>query len=330
MMVRCLSILPHPYIRADPLAGWWYAEKLGGQGWVPSAFVKEEKLPAYTPTARRPVRKSITSRFTHRPSPATLPTDQEAGKQQLVQSYKTLLERAENLLRETTLLRDLTTREDNEPTTGVTAGSSILNALGSFFSGSKKKENPIAARFEKHIPDLVAISSGRISSVVRVQQPGSVRAVAREMQNSPEKAVDIAFEDLEGMARWLNSPANSSSPLDNDGIREALVKRMRSLESALPDSLKFHAPAALMHVEHEVLRRKYIGGDITMLGDNISDIPRVSFLVTEDGYAWVGLSFLSVLLVLKTSPGYGRTSTSFIEQWRYNAKPSQSPDVYHE
>jgi hypothetical protein len=220
-----------------------------------------------------------------RAAPATaLPTDREKGKKQLLEGYESLLDQAKSLLRETILLRDLSQQGTESKTQAK--GSSILNVLGSFFSGDKKKEDTVSARFEKHIPDLAAITDGRVSTVVRVRQPGSVRSVARAMEAKPQEAVDIAFKDLEDMARWLGSPANSTSPLDNDGVREALVKRVRTLEAALAEKVKPHGATALMHVEHEVLRKKYIGGDTTMLGDPISEIPRGSFYVTEDGYAW--------------------------------------------
>jgi len=245
--------------------------------------------PPYTPqTISNPIAKPAvptTPRISLRSTQPVLSKDQDARQRQLAQGYESLLDRAKNLLRETTLLRDLT-QGSTEPATPTT-GSSIMNVLGSFFSSGKKKDDNVAARFEKHIPDLAAISEGRISSVVRVQQPGSVRTVARAMQKKPDKAVDIAFDDLEAMARWLSSPSSSSSPLDNDGVREALVKRVRGLEAALPDTLKAHSLTALMHVEHEVFKKSYIGGDTTMLGDPVSEIARASFLVTEDGYAWV-------------------------------------------
>lgn len=220
-------------------------------------------------------------------APSQLPRDREAGKQKLLEGYEALLEKAKGLLRETTLLRDLqNTNTSAASSTSNSAIHSVFSTIGSIFPLCKKKEDPIHGRFEKHVQDLVAITNGRVSTVVRVRQPGSVGSVARSMEASPQEAVDVAFKDLEETARWLSSSANSATPLDNDGVREALVKRVRSLETALSDSVKPHAATALMHIEHEVLRKKYIGGDTTMLGDPISDIERASFYVTEDGYPW--------------------------------------------
>jgi len=112
-------------------------------------------------------------------------------------------------------------------------------------------------------------------------QPGSAQSVARMMEKNSERAVDIAVGDLEAMARWLQS----QDALDNDSVREALVKRLSLVSSALPDGMKRHAALALMHVEHELLRRTYVD-DETMYGDKVVDIPRARFLVTEDNYGW--------------------------------------------
>ena len=213
----------------------------------------------------------------------TIPEDVELGKVQLYQDYEALRSRAKKLLRETTLLRDLT--EQHVESTAISNSSSVMNVLGSIFSINRKKDESITSRFEKHIPDLVALANGRVSTVVRVRQPGSVRSVARTMEGKPDEAVDIAVTDLEDMARWLASPATQSSPLDNDAVREALVKRVQTLVATLSDELKPHASTALMHIEHEVLRRTYVCKE-TMYGDPVADIPRSHFLVTEDGYPW--------------------------------------------
>lgn len=113
-------------------------------------------------------------------------------------------------------------------------------------------------------------------------QPGSAQSVARMMEKNSERAVDIAVDDLEAMARWLRS---QDGRLNDDGVREALVKRQGLVSSALPDGMKRHAALALMHIEHELLRRTYVC-DETMYGDKVVDIPRARFLVTEDNYGW--------------------------------------------
>jgi len=238
-------------------------------------------LPVHASPSSEPKRKY--GRFPIRVTPAKIPKDKTLGTIELTQGYESLLERAKALLQETTQLRNLAQQVEPKPNGGSTG---ILNAFGSLFWPNKKEESRVSTRFEKHIPDLVAIADGRISSVVRVRQPGSVKTTAKAMQTKPKKALETAFNDLEDMARWLSSPANASQQLDSDSIREGLVKRVQSLAAVLPERLKPTAMAALMHTEHEVLRRKYISGDTTMFGDLVSDIPRENFYVTEDGYAW--------------------------------------------
>lgn len=209
----------------------------------------------------------------------------DQAKLDLQLGYEALRAQAEKLLRETRLIRDLALKND--------AANSVSpkgkgKATWSWFSvPEEKKENAFAARFESHIVNLTALSDGRVSSVIRVRQPGSARAVAREMESSPHKAVDIAVSDLDGMARWLrsNNPSTSS-----DELREILVKRVQALSTALPENMRMHATTALMHAEHEVLQRRYRCNnqniEETMLGDPISEIPRARFWVTEDGYPW--------------------------------------------
>jgi hypothetical protein len=118
--------------------------------------------------------------------------------------------------------------------------------------------------------------------VKQTSQPGSAKSVARMMEKNPDRAVDIAVDDLEAMARWLRS---QDARLNDDGVREALVNRLGLVSSALPDGMKRYAALALMHVEHEFLRRIYVC-DETMYGDKVVDIPRARFLVTEDNYGW--------------------------------------------
>ena len=222
-----------------------------------------------------------------RPPPPSIPVDIEEAQLELLRGYNALRTKAAKLLRETCLVKDLA--KQHEPLvpvpekTGKGKGISFMNLLkNQVFSASKKKEASISPRFDVHIQNLTDITDGRISSVVRVRQPGSAQAVARAMEKNPERAVDIAIGDLEDMARWLRS--QSGHP-DNDAVREALVKRVGMLSSALSNGMKRNASLALMHVEHELLRRTYVC-DETMYGDKVADIPRTRFLATEDGYPW--------------------------------------------
>ncbi|OCK84583.1 hypothetical protein K432DRAFT_413904 [Lepidopterella palustris CBS 459.81] len=196
------------------------------------------------------------------PLPAvTLPDDLDDAKQDFSQGYKALQSRARTLVADLLHLRSL-----RHPK-GV--------------PGSYPADNATS----KQISDLQGIADGKLSSVVRARPPGSARSVARAMQMRPEEAVEIAHADLEDTARWLRAPHGKPSSIDNDGVREALVKRVRALVAALPDNLQEHPETALMHIEHESLARKYVN-DESMLGDRIIDVPRANFWVTEDNYAW--------------------------------------------
>jgi hypothetical protein len=112
--------------------------------------------------------------------------------------------------------------------------------------------------------------------------PGSARSVARSIKDSSSEATPLAITDLEGIIIWMRS---QSSGTDDDAVRDVLVKRVDAVQSALPDDLKVHCELALMHVEHEYLKRNYVNTE-TMLGDEVKDIPRAKFYVTEDNYAW--------------------------------------------
>jgi hypothetical protein len=189
-------------------------------------------------------------------------------KQDLVHGYTSFKTRAKALFRDASLLRGL----------------------------RLQKRLPI--RNDTYVDDLEALAAGRITTVLKSSSgpfnqaptntsrpPDSARAVARRMSANPENALNLAISDLEAMAKWLRSAGNQPSIMDNDTLRELLAKRVKTLTSALPEDLKIHAHTAMMHIEHELLGRKYVN-DETMLGDTIAEIPRDDFYVTEDNYAW--------------------------------------------
>ena len=106
------------------------------------------------------------------------------------------------------------------------------------------------------------------------------------------------------MARWLRS--NRSPNLDNDAVRDALVKRVGALSASLVEELQPYASLALMHIEHEVLGRTYMCTE-TMLGDPVADIPRSKFWASEDGYAW---DMEELVQALKANSGVMRNPLS--------------------
>jgi len=121
---------------------------------------------------------------------------------------------------------------------------------------------------------------------VPARSPQSARALARAMEAENGRALDLATNDLVQVARWhRSSSTRTGASMTDDAVRRALVKRVEVLQCALPGELQQYATAALMHVEHEELNRKYVN-DETMYGENIRDIPRSKFFTTEDGYAW--------------------------------------------
>jgi protein involved in temperature-dependent protein secretion len=153
--------------------------------------------------------------------------------------------------------------------------------------------------FESKISAVEDLARGKVNSVKPSQSstaPTSARTVARAMEAAydPDKAMDIALEDLMAIAKWLQSVENQATRLTlstnsaepNDSVRESLVKRVQALKAALPQQLQPSADTAFMHVEHEVLKKNYQGITKTMNLDDVADIPRENFWVSEDGYPW--------------------------------------------
>lgn len=191
------------------------------------------------------------------PAPkAVLVTDVNAAKKQLSEGYEVLIARAKQLQQDAQLLRDLERQQEK------------------------------VVRCDKYVSTLEDLAGGKISTILRVKPPHSARAAARLIEATPDRAMEMAITDLDDMIRWQRSPSNPSPAADNDAIREAIAKRVKVVIASLPDRLGPAINDAFMHVEHETLRvRKYINSE-TMYGDAIPDIPRSSFWVSEDGYAW--------------------------------------------
>ena len=154
---------------------------------------------------------------------------------------------------------------------------------------------------EAQISDLAALANGQVSSVVRVRSLESVEVVAEAIMagssDSGENGVDVALKDLEDLLSWLKvsgdpvgtiikGESSSTDKDDQNGTREALVKRVKALKAFLPETMQPIADLALMHAEHELLHRKYVNDETMVSFDAISDIPRATFWSSEDGYAW--------------------------------------------
>lgn len=140
----------------------------------------------------------------------------------------------------------------------------------------------------KSVARVGAIVEGRKGEpTLAAGPPGSARSVARYVQDNHnhKDVTGLIITDLENAMMWLRAPYGKPSGVNDDSVRDALVKRKTALESALPDEMKVHCELALMHIEHENLERNYANTE-TMLGDEVKDITRENFYVTEDNYAW--------------------------------------------
>jgi hypothetical protein len=138
----------------------------------------------------------------------------------------------------------------------------------------------------KDVDKVQAIAEGGgFGQAATLKPPGSARSVARLMRDNSDEAASLAISDLEDTVKWIRAPHGKSSGVDDDAVRDFLVKRTEAVQSTLPDSLKVFCELALMHVEHEYLERNYANTE-TMLCEEIKDVPRANFYVTEDNYAW--------------------------------------------
>ncbi|KAG4436980.1 hypothetical protein IFR05_007550 [Cadophora sp. M221] len=212
------------------------------------------------------------------PTPTTT-AERHALEGELVEGFERLQARAKTILRETRQVRDM-----------------------------QQEAGATAVRSDNHLQDLKALVEGRVSAVVSVRVPLSARAIARVMEADLGRALDVVVADLADFVRWKRASGEPSAS-DNDSIRDGLARRVRAIVAALPDTpddLQQHPLTALMHAEHEELERKYIN-DETMYGDAVTDIPRASFWVTEDGYAW-DMNELSA--ALKSNKGVMRNPLS--------------------
>jgi hypothetical protein len=130
--------------------------------------------------------------------------------------------------------------------------------------------------------NLKDISAGRVSTAIKTGSIVAVREMAREIEETPTKCLELLIEDFESVVQWGLA---QNPPLSRDAIRERIVKRKTLMEAALPEAMERHSDAALKEIERRYLERNYVN-DETMLGDKIEDIPQENFFVSEDNYAW--------------------------------------------
>ena len=151
---------------------------------------------------------------------------------------------------------------------------------------SQKSKSKDGEPWPKNLAKIQAIANedkAAIDSAMRAMQSAS--SVARNIQDHPKDGIEIAIQDLEDMIKRKRATYSETLSTSLDTMRDLLVSRSNSVKHALPEELQVHCEIAFMHVEHERLERNYIN-DETMLGDQVKDIPRTDFYVTEDNYAW--------------------------------------------
>lgn len=158
----------------------------------------------------------------------------------------------------------------------IRAGSILINLL--HLQALQKKADILPSRNTAKIQRIV---DGQANLLEQLCTP---RTTAKTMRDSPEDALSIAIADMEDAIRWYKNLLRHTNA-NTDKLRDAIVKRKAALEVALPDDLKIHCEIALMHMEHEQLGRNYANSE-TMYGDEVKDIARSNFYVTEDNYAW--------------------------------------------
>ena len=180
-------------------------------------------------------------------------------------------------------------RELEEGYTVLLKRAKILHEQSKLWHGLK---NISSEGSEMHALDIATLAQGKVSHVLRTEPVTSVKDVAKAMTTESEKrgrsGFDIAYEDLEGVVKKLSRKSGEARTLldDNyDTLRDALIKRARSLKALVPEGVKMLVDRALMHAEHELLHRSYVNTE-TMFGDAVSDILRENFWASEDGYAW--------------------------------------------
>jgi hypothetical protein len=181
------------------------------------------------------LRKMLSQEEKAAPAPAKLPSkntprkyavpdaeikDINEGRSQLSKGYKTLFSKAKVLHWEMNILLSLFQQRHTIDRSSVEFEST----------------------FENNNSAVEALAEGRLGASQKVaSKPDAARTVAREMEQNPTRALDIAIQDLTDMAEWLRSAKKQSQAageIDNDAIREALVKRSKALTSALPRQLQ--------------------------------------------------------------------------------------------
>jgi hypothetical protein len=135
---------------------------------------------------------------------------------------------------------------------------------------------------EDIIPNLRAISAGRVSTAIPVAQPFSVRERARMIMATPSLAQELLIEDFDTFVTWAQC---QTPPMVPDILGDRLAKRKILLDAALPDTMARYSATALARINMDHLEKRFVNSE-TMLGDDVAAIPKENFFASEDNYAW--------------------------------------------
>jgi hypothetical protein len=203
-------------------------------------------------------------------------SEQLAGLSRIQEQYTNLRSSAASLLHDMKLFQNLQMgkgkqRQGNSANSTITA----LEHLAAGRITTALEELALPKSPVNTVPREAIHSTGR--SVI----PKTPHELAKQIKKNPPNGYCIAMKDLETMTNLLLQKPE----LDQEAVREQMVKRVQAIVASLPDDLQIHPQTAMMHLEHEEFDKNYVNTE-TMYGDDVADIPRERFLATEDGYAW--------------------------------------------
>lgn len=223
----------------------------------------------------------------------TASSKSSSALKELEQGYAALMKEANIVHQEATLMSSL-------PGMRIPDFATIISGLAALAQGkvtTEHRQNPAPVPTPtskpakaRDVPSSNRVIPAQATPNATPPKSKSTRDVAEGIEGasrkSTSKATDEAVDDLANLvARERPSKNRKLSDQDEEKIRKALLKRTAALKAYLLSDLGSTVDAAFMHIEHEILKRKYLNTE-TMYGDELSEIPRATFFVSEDGYAW--------------------------------------------
>lgn len=216
----------------------------------------------------------------------------DAGNQvwsveQLKEGYVALRSEAEALLEEMVIFQqlapDMDCGQDMADLAALCEGRMFSVARRTvekgFYCSTAMGSPAVTGKGKKPARKPVANSTSAVAGVQNGYGgvPASVSAVATAVRSDRGGALETVIKDFEDVVRWQRTLGTT---VDDEQVRATLRKRVVALRSALPKELAHLSSDALMHIEHELLKKTYNNTE-TMLGDPVSDIPRANFWVSK-------------------------------------------------